>query len=464
MSQRRPLTTLRAAHVGRENVTELLLDLVAANRQGTAVGLTSICSAHAYVIEAAMRHAARNETIVCIESTSNQVNQFGGYPGMTAADFRDFVAAHAAAAGLPRERVLLGGDHLGPHPWRNESAGVAMAKARDLVRSCVAAGYAKIHLDASMRCADDPGAEAAPLPEEIATQRTAELCAAAEKAAAQLPAGSPAPLYVIGTEVPTPGGEQAGQAGPSVTPVADVERTLDLTREAFQRAGLAGAWERVIAVVVQPGVEFGDATVNAYDRGAAGALSTFVESRPGLVYEAHSTDYQSGEALRGLVKDHFAILKVGPWLTFAFREAVFALEEIEERLPGDRKEVERSHLRDVLDQAMVRDPRYWVDYYSGSEEEVKRKRALSYSDRCRYYWPQAEVQAALARLLRNLRERPITQALISEFLPESSSFVGEGRLPAEPVALIHHHIERVLDLYTAAGDELADQGRRGAER
>jgi len=188
VSQRRPLTTLRAAHVGRENVTELLLDLVAANRQGTAVGLTSICSAHAYVIEAAMRHAARNETIVCIESTSNQVNQFGGYTGMTAADFRDFVAAHAAAAGLPRERVLLGGDHLGPHPWRNESAGVAMAKARDLVRSCVAAGYAKIHLDASMRCADDPGAEAAPLPEEIATQRTAELCAAAEKAAAQLPA------------------------------------------------------------------------------------------------------------------------------------------------------------------------------------------------------------------------------------------------------------------------------------
>ena len=464
MSRRRPLTTLRAAHAGRENVTELLLDLVAANRQGTAIGLCSICSANPHVIETTIRHAVRNETVVCIESTSNQVNQFGGYTGMTAAGFRDFVAAHAVAAGLPIESVLLGGDHLGPYPWRNEPAAVAMANACELVRSCVAAGYAKIHLDASMRCADDPGAEAAPLPEEIATQRTAELCAAAETTAAQLPAGSPSPLYVIGTEVPTPGGEEAGQAGPSVTPVADVERTLDLTRDAFRRAGLAGAWQRVVAVVVQPGVEFGDASVTAYDRAAASGLSAFVERQPRLVYEAHSTDYQGAEALLHLVEDHFAILKVGPWLTFAFREAVFALEEIEKEVLRGKPGAELSRLRDVLDEAMVQHPEQWTAYYSGSPDEVRRKRAFSYSDRCRYYWPRPEVQGALARLLRNLRERPITLALISEFLPESSSFVGEGRLPAEPVALIHHHIERVLDLYTAACDELADQGRRGTER
>jgi D-tagatose-1,6-bisphosphate aldolase subunit GatZ/KbaZ len=175
--------------------------------------------------------------------------------------------------------------------------------------------------------------------------------------------------------------------------VAAVERTLDMTREAFRGAGLAGAWERVIAMVVQPGVEFGDATVTGYDHAAASGLTAFVERQPRLVYEAHSTDYQSAEALLQLVEDHFAILKVGPWLTYAFREAVFALEEIEERFLGDREDVERSHLRDVLDQAMVRDPQYWVDYYSGSEEEVKRKRALSFSDRCRYYWPRPEVQA-----------------------------------------------------------------------
>jgi len=397
-----------------------------------------------------MHKAVRDETVVCVESTCNQVNQSGGYTGMTAAGFRDFVAALAAAAGLPGGRLLLGGDHLGPYPWRHGPADAAMANARELVRSCVAAGYAKIHLDASMRCADDPGAAAAPLSEEIAAQRTAELCAAAEKAFSQLPSGSPAPLYVIGTEAPTPGGEQAGQAGPSVTPVADVERALDLTREAFRSAGLADAWERVIAVVAQPGVEFGDATVVGYDRAAAAGLSAFVERRPGLVCEAHSTDYQSADALRQLVEDHFAILKVGPWLTFAFREVVFALEEIEKEVLRGRLGAQPSRLRDVLDEVMVRQPEHWAAYYSGSPDEVRRKRAFSYSDRCRYYWPQPEVQEALAGLLRNLSERPIPEALIGQYLPESSSAVEEGRLPAEPVALIHHHIERVLSLYVVA--------------
>jgi D-tagatose-1,6-bisphosphate aldolase subunit GatZ/KbaZ len=286
-------------------------------------------------------------------------------------------------------------------------------------------------------------------------------CAAAEAAFAQLPAGSPAPLYVIGTEVPTPGGEQVGQAGPSVTCVADVERTLDLTCEAFRSAGLADAWERVIAVVVQPGVEFGDATVTAYDRAAASGLSAFVERRPRLVYEAHSTDYQSAEALRQLVEDHFAILKVGPWLTFAFREAVFALEAIEREVLRGQPGAHASRLHDVLDEVMVRDPRHWAAFYGGSPDEVRHKRAFSYSDRCRYYWPRPEVQGALAGLLRNLSKRPIPVALIGEFLPESSSVVQEGRLPAEPAALIRHHIQRVLDLYAAAcGDEIGETGRR----
>jgi hypothetical protein len=281
-----------------------------------------------------------------------------------------------------------------------------MARAHELVRSCVGAGYAKIHLDASMRCADDRGDASTALDADVIVERTVALCRTAEAARAELPAALPAPLYVIGTEVPTPGGEEAGQAGPSVTPVADVERTLDLTCEAFRSAGLAAAWERVIAVVVQPGVEFGDATVSAYDRAAASGLTALVERRPRLVYEAHSTDYQSAEALQRLVEDHFAILKVGPWLTFAFREAVFALEKIERQVLRGLPGAQPSRLRDALDEAMTRHPEHWAAYYRGSPEEVRRKRAFSYSDRCRYCWPQPEVQEALAGLLRNLSEAP----------------------------------------------------------
>ena len=92
---------------------------------------------------------------VLIEGTSNQVNQFGGYTGMRPADYKEFVLGLADKVNFPRERVILGGDHLGPLVWCKEPEESAMAKARDLVREYVLAGYKKIHLDTSMRLGDD---------------------------------------------------------------------------------------------------------------------------------------------------------------------------------------------------------------------------------------------------------------------------------------------------------------------
>ena len=54
-----------------------------------------------------------------------------------------------------------------------------------------------------------------------------------------------------------------------------------------------------------------------------------IEQYDRLIFEAHSTDYQTPAALAALVRDHFAILKVGPALTFALREALWALDCIE---------------------------------------------------------------------------------------------------------------------------------------
>lgn len=344
--------------------------------------------------------------------------------------------------------MILGGDHLGPYPWREEPGEAAMAKARDLVRDCVLAGYQKIHLDASMRLGDDRGGPGGALEDGVAVERAADLCRAAERAYAGRPPGSPAPVYVIGTEVPAPGGELEAPAGLAPTPVADLERTLALTREAFSRAGLEAAWERVVAVVVQPGVEFGDATVFDYDRHAAAALASYLPDRQRLVYEAHSTDYQTPAALRALVEDHFAILKVGPWLTFALREAVFALAAIEEELLAGS--AGRSRLRETLDGAMLAHPEHWRPYYRGSDDELRLARAFSFSDRCRYYWPRPEVRQALRTLLANLSARPIPPALLSQHLPAQYAAVREGRLSADPEALIVDRILAVIDHYAAA--------------
>jgi D-tagatose-1,6-bisphosphate aldolase subunit GatZ/KbaZ len=429
-----------------ESAEEMIRRLVMENRGGRAVGVCSVCSAHPWVLEAALGQAQEDGWLALIESTSNQVNQFGGYTGKTPTQFSEEVRSMAARAGLPSDRLLLGGDHLGPYPWRKQPASQAMENARMMVGDYVLAGYVKIHLDASMPCAGDPAPVLEP---EVAAQRAAELCSAAEEAWRELPQGSPAPLYVIGTEVPVPGGEQLASGGPAVTKPEDAKETVETHRKAFAKLNLEPAFERVIGLVVQPGVEFGSADVFDYDRSQAQALSANLPQRPELVYEAHSTDYQTGLALWEMVEDHFAILKVGPWLTFAMREAVFALSALEEEWLGWRGQ-KLSRVREALEEAMLKDPAHWKDYYEGEEGELQLSRKYSYSDRCRYYWPDATVRAELDVLVRNLTRNPPPLTLIGQFLPTQYQAVRAGILANDPTSLIEDRVREVLRLYSTA--------------
>jgi D-tagatose-1,6-bisphosphate aldolase subunit GatZ/KbaZ len=430
--------------------TERLAARLQENREGRAVGVYSICSANRFVLEAGMRQAQKDRSLLLIESTSNQVNQFGGYTGHSPSDFAQFVRGLAAVNGFPEEQLVLGADHLGPHVWRNESAQAAIEKACTLARESVLAGYTKIHLDASMHCADDPGDPCQPLPDEMVSERAARICQAAETVHSALPAHSPKPLYVIGTEVPVPGGELQGSGAPEITKAQDLERTIEIAKRTFARDGLHSAWERTVAIVVQPGVEFGNDTVFAYDPDRTASLSRFAREGWHGVYEAHSTDYQSGKALRKMVEDHFAILKVGPWLTFAFREAVFALAAIEEEWFSGGGSVQLSRVREELELAMLRNPAHWRNYYHGDEDALRLARKYSYSDRSRYYWPQPEVAAALERLFVNLTSEKLPASLISQYLPHQAAMMREGRLGIAPAEWIGSKIQEVFELYAAA--------------
>jgi D-tagatose-1,6-bisphosphate aldolase subunit GatZ/KbaZ len=430
--------------------TSKLVEILQQNRTGQAVGVFSICSANRHVLEAGMMQAKRDNSLLLIESTSNQVNQFGGYTGQTPADFAHFVRELAQEQDFPMQQVVLGGDHLGPHVWRKESARTAMENGCAMVREYVRAGYTKIHVDASMHCADDAGDPRKPLADEIVSARAAELCKAAEAAHAKLPEGSPPPLYVIGTEVPIPGGEQSEFQAPEVTRAEDLANTLKLARGEFQARGLHSAWERVIAVVVQPGVEFGDSSVHAYDSAKTAGLSSCLMDNWSGVFEAHSTDFQMPSALQRMVRDHFAILKVGPWLTFAFREAVFALAAIENEWLGSRPAAKLSKVCEALEEAMIANPVHWRSHYRGDEASLRLARRYSYSDRSRYYWPQAEVGSALNALIANLRANPAPASLLSQYLPSQASEVRDGRLTNEPLDLIRSKILEVLDRYAFA--------------
>jgi D-tagatose-1,6-bisphosphate aldolase subunit GatZ/KbaZ len=191
-------------------------------------------------------------------------------------------------------------------------------------------------------------------------------------------------------------------------------------------------------------VEFGDRTVHAYQPEKAAALSRWIETVPGMVFEAHSTDYQTPKALAGLVRDHFAILKVGPGLTFALREALFALEGIETELFTGDLAGRRSHLQDGIEAEMLASPGNWQRYYPGSAQEQQLMRRFSLSDRIRYYWPAPVVQAAQTRLIANLREVVLSPGLVSQYFPEWSDFSAD---PPTPEGLIEGRIRRVLDGY-----------------
>ncbi len=433
--------------------------LAASHHSGRPFGLPSVCSAHPFVIETALQHGLAHQRPVLIEATCNQVNQFGGYTGQTPADFARFVLETADRLGFPRQRLILGGDHLGPLPWAHEPAERALPKAAEMVRAFVQAGFTKIHLDCSM-----PLGGERELPLEVIARRTADLAKIAEQTldsnrppspvsrlpfpVSRPPSPASRPLrYVIGSEVPPAGGAKAGEDHLTVTSPEAAAATLDAVRRAFHAQGLEAAWERVRALVVQPGVEFGDETVHEYDRAAAAPLARFIETVPGLVYEAHSTDYQTPAALRALVEDHFAILKVGPALTFAFREAVFALAAIEdELLPPEA----RSNIVQALEEAMLRNPVHWEKYYRGDEPARRLKRKFSLSDRIRYYWPDLQAQAALARLIRNLEARPLPLTLLSQYLPRQYERVRRGELDSAPAALLRDRVRDVLRDYDFA--------------
>lgn len=425
------------------SATERFAGIAARRVAGSKGGIASICSAHPLVIEATLRHGAAYGSDVLIEATCNQVNHEGGYTGMTPAAFRTFVEDHAASTGFLLDRLILGGDHLGPNPWKHLPAAEAMKKAAAMIDAYAEAGFTKLHLDTSMACADDP----VPLSDETIAARAADLAAIAEAAVART--GGQKPVYVIGTEVPVPGGALEALDHMHVTEPADALRTVEVHRQAFSRLGLDAAFGRAVGVVVQPGVEFSNADIIAYAPEQATKLVAVLERIPQFVFEAHSTDYQPAEALAALVRDGFAILKVGPWLTFALREALYGLSLIADRLVPDPS---RENLSAAMERVMLASPGNWQKYYPGTPEEQRLQRHFSFSDRIRYYWPSSGARQATDALLATLGEREIPRPLISQYLGHLDARVAAGLV--QPVAheLLVGSVTRVLDIYRDAAN------------
>lgn len=425
-----------------------LKQIVKAQKEGRAVGIYSCCSANEYVIRAALLKGKKDNSCVLIESTANQCDQYGGYTGMKPADFKAFVEDIAKEIGFDTNKLFLGGDHLGPLTFTSLNEEEAMKEADELIRCYVSAGFTKIHIDTSMRVKDDDVNTR--LSDETIARRGARLAKVAEEAYAKLLETNPdaiEPVYIVGSEVPIPGGAQgAVDEGVQVTKPEDFKATLNTFEKAFKDNGLDHAWSNVIGIVVQPGVEEKDSGCTEYDRAKVVDLCAAIRDYDNIVFEGHSTDYQTKIKLREMVEDGIAILKVGPGFTFMMRQALFALADIENELLKDKA----SHFKDVLDAAMLKDTKYWSKHYIGTEEEVALKRKYSFSDRCRYYMPVPEVKQAMQTMIQNLRTNGIPLNLLTQYMPIQYTRVREGLLENDPEALIVDRICDSIDEYLYA--------------
>jgi D-tagatose-bisphosphate aldolase class II non-catalytic subunit len=415
--------------------TSTLTSLRSRRDRGETYGITSVCSAHPDVIRAALILGRDIDQPVLIEATCNQVNQDGGYTSMTPAKFRTFVEEIAGSVGFNTEGLILGGDHLGPNPWKHLSAADAMAKAKEMVAAYASAGFSKLHLDCSMGCVGEPEA----LDDELVARRAAQLAAVAEDNS------SFSPVYIVGTEVPVPGGASHAVDDLDVTDPAAARRTYDVHSRSFAEDGLEAAFQRVIGLVVQPGVEFGNANVVAYRPDQARNLSQSLTDMPNVVFEAHSTDYQTAEALSSLVGGGFAILKVGPGLTFALREALYGLDLIASELDG-----EAPMLKQTMENIMMGDHNHWAKYYSGTSSQQRLQRHFSYSDRIRYYWSQPAARQAVDVVRTRLGNRSIPETLISQYLAPLTAKVRSGDVVANFDGIKLAYVQATLRDYAKA--------------
>jgi D-tagatose-1,6-bisphosphate aldolase subunit GatZ/KbaZ len=194
--------------------------------------------------------------------------------------------------------------------------------------------------------------------------------------------------------------------------------------------------------VVQPGLEFAPAQVIQFDMSQPNLLSSVLENHPNLCFEAHSTDYQAPEVYPELGRRNFAILKVGPALTFAWREALYALSHVDQWQNGT------SHISELMEGIMTETPHAWHSHYHGKPAHQKLMRHFGLADRIRYYWTNPKARQAVDDLKSRIDTTPPPAPLLSQYLPQATIRRAEALpLPRAETLLVAHVQEALMPYY-----------------
>lgn len=338
----------------------------------------SLCSSNFDVLKLSMIFAKYNDLPLLIESTSNQVNQFGGYTYLKPRQFYKKLKDLAKKIKF-KNNFYIGADHLGPLPWKNLNDHVAMKNSIKLFKDVVNSGYNKIHIDTGIKLKND---------KILSKKKIIQRCEKIFNSISKKKLNNI--FFVFGTEVPVAGGGTLYNS--KTTSLASIKDDLKYYSKL----------QKSFSLVIEPGLGFNNSKV--FDLKIKYFKKKKILSRlSNFSYEAHSSDFQNSLALKKLVKNNFKFLKVGPELTFFYMRAIMQMHKIENMNNFKKK----SNIRKIISAEMNRDNKYWVNYYHGSKKKIEYLKFNSLLDRSRYYWSKKNITKSLRLLKQNINSLDI---------------------------------------------------------
>jgi tagatose-1,6-bisphosphate aldolase non-catalytic subunit AgaZ/GatZ len=354
--------------------------------------LLVVCPNSEAVIEAAVSAAARNESPLAFTATLNQVDEDGGYTGMTHRELAELVQEKVRELAFDGP-VSLAVDHGGPflkdrHRIEGWSAEAALSGVRDSFAAAIRAGFDLIHVD----CSIDPEAPDRASPVSVIAERTAALIADAETFRESEGFGPIA--YEVGTEE-----HSAGLADP-----AAFRDFLRHVRDELDRHGFSG-----VPLVFAVGDVGTDLHTTGFDPAAAGRLAG-AAGEFGCGLKGHYTDNLEDPA--GYPAAGVAAANVGPEFSEREFEGLMTLAEREAAEVEAGRLAWGSGMEDALIRAVV-DSGRWRKWRLAEEKGLDfealspERRAWMIRTGSRYVWTAPAAAAARERLYENLRRQGI---------------------------------------------------------
>ena len=355
--------------------------------------LPSFCTSNTDVIKSILFFCHIKKLPCLIECTSNQVNQYGGYTNKTPQNFMKEISNIRKEINFDKKKLFLGGDHLGPLPWKKQNKAAAIKKSISLINDFLKQNFCKIHIDTSIKCKNDKYINS-----DIIFYRTNQILnnESIKKKIRNK-------FLVIGTEVPLSG---SGDSKKIIkTNIKQIKAEVLKFRKILKKLKLKN---NLFGLVIEPGMKYMHSSIKKPNF-TNFSKKKHISKKNNFVYEAHSTDYQSKTILKQLVKNNFKFLKVGPELTYNYSRALFFMENVEIKF----FKIKNSNFKKTIFSTMLKNKKYWDGYY----EKKKFKLFLnSKLDRMRYYFNTKSVANSIEVLKKNINllDKKIILSLMSQ--------------------------------------------------